>query len=207
MNELLLVGVSLLITAAMAIATFYMALQASKANKLTKEVLDRQKAPNIILYVDYAAHDKLNIVIENISTNPAFDLNFECPDELFYKHETKHPTGEILTETLPCARFLYEGLTYFAPLQKRCAKWGKYTYLTEHFQHKSFTICYSYKDVTGTTYSAKAILSSNNIAGTVQSSTFEQDYLVSAIRSIADAIENQPKISCSQLNNSGDNSK
>lgn len=120
-----------MVNAAVAICTLYMAYATQRMAKVTKQTLDEQSKPYVIVYTEQRkdSPQMLQLVIENVGNSPAYDIKFEIPDD-FYIHMYGTPI-------IPHA--LQYGLSQLVPKQRICYDWGRCSDLKK-YEDRSLTI-------------------------------------------------------------------
>lgn len=113
-----------IVNAAVAICTLYMAYATHRMAMVTKQTLDEQSKPYVIMYTEQRKNSPqmLQLVIENVGNSPAYDIKFEIPDD-FYMHMYGTPI-------IPHA--LQYGLSQLVPKQRICYDWGRYCDLKKY---------------------------------------------------------------------------
>lgn len=116
----------------MAFATLRMA-------KATKQTLDEQNKPYIVVYVDQDKNSPhiLQIVIENIGNSPAYDIKFDVPNN-FHVHMLS--TKPIIPNAFKC------GITQMVPKQRLRFDWIS-GYSLDKYKDLCLTVKASFSDV------------------------------------------------------------
>lgn len=128
-----------IVNAAVAICTLYMAYATQRMAKVTKQTLDEQNKPYVVVYVDQDKNSPyiLQIVIENIGNSPAYDIKFDVPNN-FYVHM-------FSTEPIVPNAFKY-GITQMVPKQRLRFDWIS-GHSLDNYKDLCLTVKASFSDV------------------------------------------------------------
>ncbi len=129
----------------LAVCTFWMAVIARRANKISEQTLKSIYKPNVIVHIEQGqmAPTLLYLVIENFGNAPAHDIKFSSsipiPHRAVDDKEIKYMTsGPII-----------QGIPFMSPNSKFKILWGRLIYLEKALNKKALEIRCTFKNQYG----------------------------------------------------------